>query len=475
MVTYYVVAFIAYFMVLIAIGIISHQRQTTNSEFIVGNRQLNFWVTALSAHASDMSAWLFMGLPVAVYLTGMSGSWIAIGLMLGMFLNWKLVASKLRTATENTQSYTLSSYFESRFSDTSGIIRVLTACMLLFFLSHYLSAALTAMGLLIESLFGINYYIGLTFATLVVVAYTFGGGFVTIAWTDFFQALLLLFSILIVPILALFSLENGWENLREIGEQNPGYLNLLGDKSPESILNAVILSLSWGLGYFGMPHVITKFMGIRDVKEMNKSMYVGMTWQFFALSSAIAVGIIGTAFFADDLADPQLVFVDMVKSMMHPFFAGFILCGVIAANLSTMDSQMLVCASALGEDLYKRFFGKNASQLHLVRVSRIGVIIIAFIALLIAYFKDQAIIDSVMYAWAGLGSSFGPLVLTSLYYKNANRYGAIAGILVGGGIALAWPWLNPYLTATILPAMIPGFFLSLLSIFIVSNLTRKYK
>jgi sodium/proline symporter len=468
MITQYLLAFVCYFLILLVIGVLSHQKQDSNAEFIVGNRTLNFWLTALSAHASDMSAWLFMGLPMAIFINGMSGSWIAIGLLIGMFLTWQFISIRLRVATEQTQTYTLSSYFEARFSDSSGILRVLTAIILVFYLTHYLAAALTAMGLLIESVFGIDYYLGLTFATIVVVSYTFGGGFVTIAWTDLFQAIFLLLVIILIPIMAMLSMDNGFERIRMLEELDPGYLSIFGDMSPGSLLSAIFLALSWGLGYFGMPHIVTKFMGIRDVVALKKSKYLGMTWQLLALSAAIVVGIVGAAFFNGEMDNPELVFVEMVKILCPPFIAGFVLCGILAANLSTMDSQLLVCASAIGEDLFKKMAGKSVSAIQLVRASRVGVVLIAAIALIIAFYKSETIIESVFYAWAGLGSSFGPLVLMSLYSKKANLYGAIAGILVGSAVAGIWPQLNPYIVDYPVPSMVPGFFLNLATIYIVS-------
>ncbi|MGA8163570.1 MAG: sodium/proline symporter [Waddliaceae bacterium] len=471
MITQIILAFFIYFGILLVIGVISHRKQTSNAEFIVGSRSLNFWLTALSAHASDMSAWLFMALPMVVYLQGLSGSWIAIGLLAGMFFNWQFVAAKLRSSTEAYDSYTLSSYFENRYEDASGTLRLITATMIIFFLTHYLAAGLTAMGLLLESIFAINYYWGLTFSTLVIVGYTFGGGFVTIAWTDLFQALFLLGAIIVVPVVAFVSLIYQGPGLQSTTIE-PEYLSLLGDLSLSSVMSAILSSLAWGLGYFGMPHILTKFMGIRNVNDMKKSKYVGMSWQMLALAASISVGIVGVFFFQEGLHNPELVFVEMVKRLFPPFFAGFILCGVIAANLSTMDSQLLVCASAIGEDFFKHF-GKRHTQQQLVRASRVGVIFIAMTALFIAYYKEEAIIDTILYSWAGLGSAFGPLVLTSLYDKRANKYGAIAGIVVGGTIACIWPPLNPLIFDYSIPSMIPGFFLGLLSIHFVSLATKE--
>lgn len=468
---YYILAFFCYFFVLMLVGVLSKHKQRSNEEFIVGNRSLNFWLTALSAHASDMSAWLFMGLPMAIYLEGLSGAWIAIGLLIGMWCNWQFISKKLRKETEAYDTFTLSSFFEKRFNDPQGVIRILTALMLVFFLTHYLSASLIAMGLLLDSIFGIDYYVGLTFATCVVVAYTFGGGYVTIAWTDLFQALFLLAVILFVPFLAWVDFDLGWHTLQTLNEKKPGYISLIGELTPLGVLNSMTLAIAWGLGYFGMPHILTKFMGIQDPNEIVKSKWVGMTWQFLALFAAIAVGITGAAYFQEGLLNPQLVFVEQVKILFHPFFAGLILCGVIAANLSTMDSQLLVCASAISEDLYKKLFGEYASPKTLVRISRGGVIFIAFTALLIAFFKSETIMETVFYAWGGLGSSIGPIVIMSLYSKKTNKYGAVAGICVGAFVAMFWPSINPKLLTLQLPTMIPGFFSGLLTIAVVSKLT----
>lgn len=473
MLTQYLIAFFCYFSILLAIGIFSHKKQISNAEFIVGNRSLNFWLTALSAHASDMSAWIFMGLPMAIYNEGLYGSWIAIGLVIGMFANWQFVSIRLRTDTEKYNAFTLPSFFENRFNDTSGLLRVLTATILIFFLTHYLSAALMAMGLLLESVFGIDYYYGLAFSLGVVVVYTFGGGFITIAWTDLFQAIFLLFVIIMVPFIAFISMENGWIAIRAIESDNIGYLSLFGNPSEKSLITALFLAASWGLGYYGQPHIITKFMGIKNISDLKKSKYVGMSWQIMALGASIAVGFVGAAFFDYGLKNPELIFIEMVKTLFHPLAAGFILCGILAANLSTMDSQLLVGASAFSEDLYKKLFRPQASALELVRISRFGVVAIASVALLIAFLKNDTILNSVLYAWAGLGSSFGPLVLMSLYYKETNKFGAAAGILVGGALAIFWHIINPYLFAFPIPPMVAAFSMSLLSIYVVSELTNK--
>lgn len=438
----------------------------------MGNRSLNFWLTALSAHASDMSAWLFMGFPAAIFIGGLSKAWIAVGLIGGMLFNWQFVAKKLRTMTEKYDSYTLSTFFEKRFNDKSGILRILTATISVFFLTCYLAAGLIAMGLLFESIFKIDYYVGLSLATFVVVSYTFFGGFVTVAWTDLFQALFLLLVIVIVPIIAFSGLPIGVEGIQAIAESKNISLKLLQDTSKESLLTIFFLVFGWGLGYFGQPHIVTKFMGINSADDTYKAKYVGMAWQITTLTAACAVGLVGIGFFEAGLANPQLVFVEMVKVLFNPLLAGFILCAVIAANMSTMDSQILVCASILSEDFYKRILGQDASQKKLLRVSRFSVVIVSLLSLGLAFNKNSTVLEAVEYAWSGLGASFGPLVLMSLYSKKTTRFGAIAGILVGSIVAACWHLVNDSVTEYTVPAMIPAFFLSLTSIYAVSSMTQ---
>lgn len=468
--TQILLSFFIYFFILLAIGLIFHKKQTNSADFIVGNRSLSFWLTALTAHASDMSAWLFMAFPAALFIKGIPGLWIAFGLIGGMLLNWQFIAQKLRVETEKYNSYTLSTYFERRFGDGSGILRVLTAFMSLLFLAIYLGAGLYAMGLLFNSLFGINYYIGLSIATFVVMTYVFFGGFVTVAWTDFFQGVFLLAVILLVALIAYLHLPS-WQVVLDAAQANEIPLTLFDELDTYSMLTAIFLVLGWGLGYYGQPHIITKFMGIKTPQETNKAKYLGMTWQILSLGAAAFIGFIGLAYFPEGLANPELIFVEIVKQLFHPLMVGFILCGLIAANMSTMDSQILVCASVLSEDFYKHLFKKNASPYQLLKASRAAVVLTSLVALSIAFITNSSILNMILYAWSGLGSSFGPLVIMSLYDSKANRYGAISGIFIGGLSAGLWPLLNPYIAEITIPPMIPGFFSGLLSIYVVSRLT----
>jgi solute:Na+ symporter, SSS family len=466
-----IAAFIAYFSLLLLLGLIFHKKQTTSSDFIMGNRSLNFWLVALSAHASDMSAWLFMAFPMSIFILGVSQVWIALGLLIGMFLNWQLVAPKLRSMTEKYNCYTLSSFFEKRFKDKSGAIRIISALVMVIFLTHYLSAGLIAMGNLLESLFGLDYFIGLSIAVLVVVIYTFLGGFTTVAWTDLFQGIFLLFMIILVPYMA-YSKIDGWGQIVQVAQKQGISLSLAPKANFDDFFSISSLALGWGLGYFGMPHIITKFMGIKHVSEMHKSKWLGMTWQLITLSAATIVGLIAIAYFPNGLDKPEMVFVEMVKDLFHPFAAGFILCAIIAANLSTMDSQILVCGSMMSEDLFVPLHQKLPSDRKILWFSKLSVVFISIFALLLAFNRSSTVLDTVLYSWSGLGSSFGPLVLMSLYSTSINRYGALAGILVGTTISMLWSSLNPLLTDYEILPMIPGFFLSAASIYFVSRWTR---
>jgi solute:Na+ symporter, SSS family len=467
----FISAFVLYFCVLFAIGYAVHKKNATSQDMLMGSRSLNFWVTALSAQASDMSSWMFMAFPMSLLVKGLPEIWIGIAVVLGMYANWHFVAPRLRTETEKYGALTISSYFGKRFHDTRGTIRLLSAVMSLLFLTYYVAAGLISFGLLFESFFGLDYLVGIIAATVVMIAYTFIGGYVSVAWVDLFQALFLLAAIIIVPIIAFMKIDGIQDILASAHAANIPMTFL-----PENAFAILSPLLGWGLGYFGMPHIITKFMGIKDPKELTKAKYLGITWEVLALIAAACVGLVGIAYFKNGLDNPELVFIQMVKELFHPFPAGLLLCGVMAATISTMDSQILVCASVIAEDIYK-LFNKNVSSKKEVKVFRLGVVVISLIALWISLYRSATIMDTVYYAWAGLGSSFAPLVLAALYSKKVNLQGAIAGILTGGTVAATWPTVNYYLAEHgiigLVPSMIPGFTLGTIMIFLVSYLTSK--
>lgn len=459
-------AILTYLAIILTIGLLSHRKSQSESDFVLGGRSLNFYVTALSAHAADMSAWLFMGMPAVVYVGGMPAAWVAIGLWIGMWANWTFVAPRLRTMTEDSASYTLSTFFERKFHDHSGILRPLSALISVFFLTAYLAAGLTAMGYLFESIFALDYLVGIWIAMAVVVGYILVGGFVAVAWVDLFQALFLLAMILIVPSIALFSI-GGFTTVETVAEARGVPLSLVSDWSTGSLIAILMSMLGWGLGYFGQPHIITKFMGIRHPSEMYKAKWVGMCWQTLALGAAILVGIVGIGYFATPLGNPELIFVDMVRAFFHPYIGGLVLTAILAASISTMDSQLLVAASVLTEDLFKRF-QKRPSTKQLLLTSRLSVLLISLVALLFASFKSASVFMATQYAWGGLGASFGPLVLTALYSKRATATGAIWGVTLGAVVGALWPVIN-----STIPAMIPGFAAGFLGIFLGSLFHRE--
>ncbi len=461
----YAIAFVLYFCWLLFIGLLVSKKKPTASDMLVGSRGLNYWVTALSAQASDMSSWLFMAFPMQLFLFGLPQLWIAVSLIVGMYCNWHFIAPKLRIETEKYNAYTLPTFFSRRFHDTKGTIRVLLALLSLFFLTYYLAAGMITFGILFERLH-IDYMVGISIATAAMFVYSCIGGFMSVAWVDLFQAIFLLLAICIVPLLAFFKIE-GWSAISNIATAKGISLSLFPDNARE-----ILYPLGWGLGYFGMPHIVTKFMGINDPKQLTKAKYLGISWETLALFAAGAIGMIGIAYFQNGISNPQLIFIQMVDDLLHPFAAGLVLCGVIAATLSTMNSQLIVAASNITEDIYKQLFNKHASSKREVIVFRIALVVLSVAAFLIASSHNTTIMDTVSYAWTGLGCISAPLMIASLYSKNVTRTGAIAGILTGGIIASIWTSLP---IPGEIPAMIPGFIAGLIAIFGVSYATASRK
>lgn len=466
-----ILSFVVYIAILILIGFISYRKSHNSTDYILGGRSLNYWVTALSAHASDMSSWLFLAYPAMIFMYGGDQMWTAVGLVVGMLLNWQFIAPRLRTETEKFGSMTLSHFFEKRFSDTSGVIRTVSAALLLFFFTVYVASGLLGMGVVFENVFDIDPVIGLSVSLGLMILYVFAGGFVTICWIDFFQALFLLAMIILVPFYALSSV-GGWSGIEAAAASRGLSLSIFPSDSSSSVLTALFLSIGWGLGYFGQPHILSKFMGIRKVSDMHKSKYVGITWQILSLAAASFVGMVAIAFFKDGINNPESAFTLIVKQLFHPFVAGLILCAILAATISTMDSQILILASVLSEDFYHKFIRKQASAKEVLWASRLGVVLIAIITYIIAMSASTSIYSLVLYAWSGLGSAFGPVVILGLYSKRVNRYGAITGIIFGGVIAAFWPYVNDFMGWQV-PAMFPGVFLNMIVIYFVSLATRR--
>ena len=460
------IAFIFYFCFLTSIGLYFYQTTKTADAFIIGDRSVNYWVTAIATQASDMGSWLFLGLPAAVYAHGLFELWTPIGLLCGMWLCWHFIAPRLRTETEKYGSKTLSSFFSQRFNDTSGIITLLSACMALIFFMFYIASSLVGLGRLFESAFQVSYQTGTVLGLLSALLYTLLGGFVAVAWCDLFQGMFLLCMIVVVPTYALITLGGVSTVISTIQFHN---VPLSLASSWSDFFNGLLLAAGWGLGYFGQPHVLTNFMGIDDVRNIRAAKYIGLIWQTIVLCAAVGIGLIGFAYFNGAAEDSQQLFITMAHQLFPQLLTGFVLCGILAATLSTLDSHILISGSVLAEDIYKKLFHIHASSNTIMWISRAGTIIVSLIGLYVAQYNTVSIYSLVNYAWAGLGSSFGPLVIMSLYGgKNVTRQGAIAGIITGGSISALWPYIN----ITILP-LVPGFFSGLCAIICVSYFTKK--
>ena len=463
-------AFILYASVLLCVVWFSYKKNTSESDFVLGSRSLNFWVTAISAHASDMSAWIFMGYPALIYTTGVSGAWIGVGLVFGMFMNWHFVAPKLRVMTERYKSLTLSAFLEAKYHDHSGFIRIATGLICILFFTFYVASSLVALGLVFDVVFNISYKYGVSIGVLIAVLYTVFGGYITVAWTDLFQGLFLLSMIILVPVIGIINI-GGFQTIQTAAHVRDLSLKLLPSFEFTELLTIVGLILSWGLGYFGQPHILTKFMGLKKPEEMYKSKYFGTSYQFLVVSAATFSAIVSIGFYKNGIVNSELIFINMAKALFYPFVAGLVLCGIIAASISTMETQILVQASIVSEDIYKRIFRPKASSRELLWTTRASVLLMALLGFSIAFFRVSTIYELVLYSWAGLGASFGPIILLSLYSKKINRHGAIAAILTGATTAAMWSHINSMFKCKI-PEIIPAFFISICSAYLFSYLAR---
>jgi sodium/proline symporter len=466
-------AFILYFAVMLAIGIFYCRRMKSISDYIIGSRTLGTWVTAMSAEAADMSGWLMLGLPGYAYFAGIEAGWIALGLIIGTYVNWKVVAGRLRTYTEVAHdSLTLPDFLQNRFHDHSKALRIVSAIFILIFFLLYTSSGFVAGGKLFHTVFGIPYFWAMLIGASVVIFYTFLGGFMAVCWTDFVQGVLMFFAILIVPIAGIALLGGPALTVKALQGVNHELLNPFTTVSGKPIsLIAVISLMAWGLGYFGQPHIIVRFMAIRSSKQIPQARHIAMVWVILSLTAAVAVGLVGRVFLKETLQGTatETVFMVMTNEIFLSFFAGIILSAILAAIMSTASAQLLVTSSAVSQDLYKALIRRDAGGRELLRVSRWSVIIIAVIAIVLGLNPDNLVLDLVAYAWAGFGAAFGPAILMSLYWKRMTRNGALASIIVGGITVIVWKqfgWFGLY-------EIVPGFVLSLAAIVVVSLLDKE--
>jgi SSS family solute:Na+ symporter len=467
-----------YMLLMIAIGIYSYRKSTsTSEEFLIGGRKLGPLVTALSAGAADMSGWLLMGLPGAMYFTGLSSAWIAIGLTIGAYLNYVLVAPRLRIYTEVAQNaITLPVFFQNRYKDKQHILKITSSIFILIFFTLYTSAGMVSGGKLFESAFGMDYLTGVLVTSLVVILYTFIGGFLAVSLTDFIQGTIMVVALLIVPAVAIFEIGGTADTIALIQSKGDHYLSLFKGTTIIGIFSL----LAWGLGYFGQPHILVRFMAIDNPKDLIKAKNIGISWMVLTVLGALSIGLVGIAYlikfdnstmqiFDASNREAETIFIYFARGLFHPFVGGFLLSAILAAVMSTISSQLLVTSSSLTEDIYKAFINRKATPKNLLIASRISVLIVAVIALALSLQPRDNILNLVGNAWAGFGAAFGPLVLLSLLYKKSSKAGALTGMLVGGFTVLIWiyfehPFKDWY-------ELIPGFTLSLIAHIVVSRFT----
>ncbi|MBO6132796.1 MAG: sodium/proline symporter PutP [Lachnospiraceae bacterium] len=479
-----ILAFVLYLGMMVLIGFRDMKKNSSSDDYFLGGRSLNGFVAALSAQASDMSGWLLMGLPGSIYALGTGQIWIAVGLFIGTVLNWLLISTRLRRYTIELDAITLPRYFENRFHDKKKLLLAISSAAILIFFLVYTASALAAGGKLFNTVFGMDYHIALTVGAVVILIYTLLGGFSAVCDTDSVQGTVMFIGLVAVPLIALGFIPDFHGALAERVPNADTFLNPMFDNGTQISFISIISQLAWGLGYCGMPHILVRFMAVKDDKELNKAKTIGITWVAISLLFACLIGIVGRTYLPQDLTqtgeEEKVFMLTIIKLFTEnipvPLIGGIFLCGILAAIMSTADSQLLVTASAVTEDLWQGFLGKRQSDEKAVWMSRVVVLVVAAIAYMIAWNPDSSIMALVSDAWAGLGASFGPAVLMSLYWRRTNAAGAGAGIAVGALTVLFWDYIPAFNgqtagAATGIYSLLVGFFLSILAIFLVSLVT----
>ena len=465
------ITFSIYLFAMLCIGFLGYRGTKNLDDYILGGRSLGSFVTALSAGASDMSGWLLMGLPGAIYLSGLSEAWIGVGLVIGAYLNWRFVAARLRLYTERAgNALTLPDFFANRFEDKANLLRILTTVVILVFFTVYCASGVVAGARLFENMFGLPYQTALWVGAACTIAYVFIGGFLAVSWTDTIQASLMITALIVTPVVGYFAVTGGLQPAQTLVDLvEPAKLDMMRGASFIGILSL----LAWGLGYFGQPHILVRFMAAESVKTIPAARRISMTWMILCLLGAVAVGFVGIPYFLANsndatavTANSETVFIELAKQLFNPWIAGVLLAAILGAVMSTLSCQLLVCSSALTEDIYHTFVRKNANQTELVWFGRTMVMFVSLVAIWIASDPEAKVLGMVSYAWAGFGAAFGPVIILSLFWSRMTRNGALAGILVGAVTVLVWKqsgWFGLY-------EIVPGFIFAWLAAVAVSRL-----
>ncbi len=438
-----VITFGIYLLGMLLIGWLGYRSTQNLSDYILGGRSMGSFVTALSAGASDMSGWLLMGLPGAIYLSGISEAWIAIGLTSGAYLNWRFVAGRLRLYTERAgNALTLPDYLTNRFEDKQNLLRILTTAVILVFFTIYCASGVVAGARLFENMFGLPYVTALWVGATCTIAYVFIGGFLAVSWTDTIQASLMITALILAPVVAYFAVVEGLQPAQSVADLiEPAKLDMMKGAT----FTGIVSLMAWGLGYFGQPHILVRFMAAESVKTISAARRISMTWMILCLGGAVAVGFVGIPYFLTHVggaaavnANSETVFIEIAKQLFNPWVAGLLLAAILAAVMSTLSCQLLVCSSALTEDIYRTFLRKDASQAELVWMGRAMVMAISLVAIAIASNPQSKVLGMVSYAWGGFGAAFGPVIILSLFWSRMTRNGALAGVLVGAVTVVVW-------------------------------------
>ena len=482
-----IIAFVLYALVILGIGIMSYRKSKSMNDYFIGGRQLGSWTTAISAQASDMSGWLLMGLPGAVFVSGLTESWIAIGLFIGTYLNWLIIASRLRKMSYAAgDAITIPEYFQKRFFTNNPVIRFACAAIIFIFFLVYTASAFSGGAKLFKFLFNTDYTLSLTIGALIIISYTFLGGFIAVCWTDLIQGLLMFAALVIVPIVCIMQTPDvsAVQFVNAEGAEIGNYLNMFIGSDGSIAWTTILSGMAWGLGYFGMPHILVRFMAIKSSDLIRKSRIIATIWVFITLGAAVLVGVFGYIFLhsagnealldqfmhlgENGKMDAEKIFMFLSSNLLPGLIAGVVLAAILAAIMSTADSQLLVTTSSVTNDMFK-LFKKDAKEKTLMWISRGTVIAVAVIAYFIALDPNSSVMGLVSYAWAGLGAAFGPAMILSLFWKRMTMPGAVAGIITGGASVVLW---ETFLSGTGIYSLLPAFFLALAAVVIVSLCTK---
>ena len=470
------IGFIVYLAILLTVGFVTFRFNKTIADYVLAGRKLGVWVVTFSERASGESAWLLLGLPGVVFASGLAELWVVIGCTSGILFSWMFISRRLRLESEANYALTIPEYFENKFNDDTQVIRTFGTLVIVFFFTFYVCAQFIGAGKVLNVSFGIPEFWGMIIGAAIILFYTIMGGFTAVAWTDLVQSLLMVFTLILLPIIAIADF-GGWDKMiAAIAGNSPDHLSILGGNTGILAVLSIITGLSWGFGYMGQPHLLARFMAINNADHLRKGTVIGISWAVLAFWGAMFIGLFGLVIISPDIAnaagfDKEKVMPIMANMLLPGWLAGILISGAIAAMMSTADSQLLVATSAVAEDIYRNYFDKKASEKKLVTVSRIITFLVGAVAFVVAYFSEEFVFKMVGLAWSGLGSAFGPALLLTLWWRKTTKEGVLAGMIVGTITTIIWHFTDSL--HNLLFEMAPAFIFALLAVWLVSLATHK--